>query len=84
MNLVLLFVLIAEACIGICAWLSPEYLRRLAARFLTRADVIDMVRKETRRRMQFWSVELGVPERREESTDTFQEGGVEIGPHRVS
>ena len=72
MNVVLLFVLLAEACIGICAWLSPEYLRRLAAHLLTRADVIDMVRKETQRRMHFWTLELGAPERSDESGDAIQ------------
>ena len=60
MNLILLLVVIAEACLGICAWLSPQWLRSIAARLLTRADVLDFVRKEEQRRMQFWTVELGL------------------------
>lgn len=60
MNLVLLLVLILEVCIGVCAWLSPQWLRSVAAHLLTRADVLDLVRKEEQRRMQFWITELGV------------------------
>ena len=60
MNLVLLLVVVAEVCIGICAWRSPEWLRRAAARLLTRADVIDLVKTEKRRRMQVWMGEFGL------------------------
>ena len=60
MNLILLLVLVLEGCIGICAWLSPEWLRWVAARLLTRADLIDIVRNEGQRRMQFWTAELGL------------------------
>ena len=60
MNLVLLLVLVSEVCIGFCAWLSPGCLRWLAAHLLTRADVLDFSRQETKRRMQFWSSELGL------------------------
>ncbi len=61
MNLVLLLVLLAEVCLGICCWLTPEALRWIAARLLARADVIEIVRKEQTRRLQFWSAELGLP-----------------------
>ena len=60
MNLVLLLLLIAQICLGICAWLSPHLLRAIAAQLLTRADVIDASRIETRRRLRFWSSELGL------------------------
>ena len=60
MNLVLCLVLIAELCIALCAWLSPDFLRMAAAHLLTRADVIDVSREETKRRMQFWSKELRI------------------------
>jgi len=62
MNLILLLVVVLEICIGICAWLSPQWLRSVAARLLTRADVLDLVRKEEQRRMQFWATELGLAE----------------------
>jgi hypothetical protein len=60
MNMVLLLVLITECCIALCAWLSPDFLRRAAAHLLTRADVIDVSREETKRRLQFWSKELRI------------------------
>ena len=60
MNLMLAMIVISEACLGICAWLSPDYLRRVAASLLARADVIDAARAEHRRRIQFWREELGV------------------------
>ena len=60
MNLVLLLVLIAEICLGLCLWLTPEALRWMAAHLLTRADVIEAARKEHLRRLQFWNDELGV------------------------
>jgi len=60
MNLVLLMLLIAQACLGICAWLSPQWLRSMAARLLTRADVIDASRVESERRLRFWNGELGL------------------------
>jgi len=60
MNAILLFLLMAEACIGLCCWLSPEALRSLAAHLLTRADVIDAARREHSRRLQYWQVEVRV------------------------
>lgn len=60
MNLVLLLLLIAQICLGICAWLSPELLRRIAAHLLTRADVIEAARRESQRRLRFWNGELGL------------------------
>ena len=60
MNLILAVVVIAEVCLAICAWRSPECLRRLAAHLLTRADVINLADEATKRRLQFWSLELGV------------------------
>jgi hypothetical protein len=60
MNLVLLLVVILEICIGFCGWLSPQWLRAVAARLLTRADMLDLLRTEEQRRMQFWTEELGV------------------------
>ena len=65
MNLVLLMLLIAQACLGICAWLSPQFLRRLAAHLLTRADVIDASRVESERRLRFWNSEFGLNQERQ-------------------
>jgi hypothetical protein len=60
MNLVLAVIVIAEICLAICAWRSSECLRWLAAHLLTRADVIDLANAATKRRLQFWTLELGV------------------------
>ena len=60
MNLLLLLLLIAQVCLGICAWLSPQLLRWMAAHLLTRADVIDASRVESERRLRFWNGELGL------------------------
>lgn len=60
MNLILLFLIIAEVCLGLCCWISPQALRSLAAHLLTRADVIEAARKEHFRRLQFWQSELGI------------------------
>ena len=59
-NPVLLLILIAEVCLGTCAWRSPRFLRRLAAHLLTRADVVEVSRAEGERRMKLWLDELGV------------------------
>ena len=63
MNLILAVIVIAEVCLAICAWRSPECLRWLAAHLLTRADVIDLAGAATKRRLRFWSLELGVEAR---------------------
>jgi hypothetical protein len=60
MNLVLVMIVIVEACLGICAWLTPNCLRQMAAHLLTRADVIEAARAERGRRIRFWRDELGV------------------------
>jgi len=66
MNLILLLVVVLEVCIAVCAWLSPRWLRGAAAHLLTRADVLDIVRAEEQRRMQFWTSELGLNRHSEE------------------
>ncbi len=68
MNLMLLLVIMAELCLGLCCWLSPEALRWLAAHLLTRADVIEAARRERSRRLQFWQLELGVDDAEAEET----------------
>ena len=60
MNVILFFLLMAEVCLGLCCWLSPEALRSLAAHLLTRADVIEVARREHSRRLQYWQVEVKV------------------------
>lgn len=60
MNLVLAVIVIAEICLAICAWRSSGCLRWVAAHLLTRADVNDLANAATKRRLQFWTVELGV------------------------
>ena len=59
-NPVLLMILVSEVCLGICAWRSPRFLRRIAAHLLTRADVVDVSRQESERRMKLWLNELGL------------------------
>ena len=60
MNLALMVLIIAEVCLGICAWRSSQCLRWMAAHLLTKADVIDLSRAAAKRRMQFWNLELDV------------------------
>ena len=57
-NPLLLLTLIAQICFGICAARSPQFLRRVAAHLLTRADVIDLSKSEGERRKRFWLSEL--------------------------
>jgi hypothetical protein len=59
-NPVLLLILIAQICLAICAWQSPQFLRRVAAHLLTRADVLDVARRESARSMKVWMNELGL------------------------
>jgi len=59
-NPVLLMILVSEVCLGICAWHSPRFLRRIAAHLLTRADVMDICRQENERRMKAWLSEFGL------------------------
>jgi len=59
-NPVLLLILVSEVCLGICAWHSPRFLRRVAAHLLTRADVVDVSRQERGRRMKLWLNEFGL------------------------
>ena len=77
MNIVLLMVLVLEVCIGIAAWLSPQWLRSVAAHLLTRADILDLVRKEEQRRLRFWSAEFGL------ETDSHSEPVAGDQPVRV-
>jgi hypothetical protein len=60
MNLLLLTTAIAEVCLVICLWYSPQLMRWLGAHLLTRADVIEASKDETQRRMDFWRNELGL------------------------
>jgi len=59
-NPVLLLILLAEVCLGIGAWQSPRFLRRIAVHLLTRADVLDVARRESARSMKVWMNELGL------------------------
>jgi hypothetical protein len=60
LNPVLLLILVSEVCLGICAWHSPRFLRRVAAHLLTRADVVDVSRRESQLRMKLWLNEFGL------------------------
>ncbi|HEV8414396.1 MAG TPA: hypothetical protein VGQ49_12440 [Bryobacteraceae bacterium] len=60
LNPVLLMILVSEVCLGICTWNSPRFLRRISAHLLTRADVVDVSRRESERRMKFWLNECGL------------------------
>ncbi len=84
MNLILVLVLVFQACIGICAWLSPEWLRWVAARLLTRADLIDIIRKEEQQRMQFWTAELGLAEHSAEQTTNAVPQARVVARHRAA
>lgn len=57
-NPLLLLILIAEVCFGICAARSPQFLRWLAAHLLARADVVELCNRESVRRKRFWLNEL--------------------------
>jgi hypothetical protein len=59
-NPVLLLILLAEICLGIGAWQSPRFLRRIAVHLLTRADVLDVARRESARSRNIWMNELGL------------------------
>ena len=59
-NPVLFLIFVAEVCLGICAWQSPRFLRHLAAHLLTRADIMDLSREESERRMKFWCDKVGL------------------------
>jgi hypothetical protein len=78
MNVVLLMVLILEACLGICAWVSPEFLRSIASHLLTRADVIKAARAASRRRMHYWQGVLGL------NQETTEEEISALAPMRPS
>jgi hypothetical protein len=60
LNPVLLLILLSQVCLAICAWQSPRFLRRTAAHLLTRADVVDLSRAESERRLNLWMNELGL------------------------
>ena len=53
-NPAIVLILVLEVFWGICARQSPRFLRRIAARLLTRADLLDILREENIRRKQFW------------------------------
>lgn len=53
-NPILLLAVVSEVCLGICAWRSPRFLRRVAAHLLARADVIDISERERALRVKFW------------------------------
>jgi hypothetical protein len=58
LNPVLLLILVSQVCLGICAWRSPQFLRRIAAHLLTRADVVEVSRAEGERRIKIWMDQL--------------------------
>ena len=59
-NPALLMIFVSQVCLGICAWRSPRFLRRIAAHLLTRADVVNVSRQESERRMKLWLDQLGL------------------------
>ena len=87
MNIVLLMVFILEACLAICAWVSPESLRSIASHLLTRADVIEAARAASRRRMHYWEGVLGLnQETTEEETNALapmRPSGRQLAPESV-
>jgi hypothetical protein len=87
MNLVLLMILISEACLGICAWVSPEFLRWIASHLLTRSDVIEAARAASRRRMYYWQGVLGLKQETTEeeisALTPMQPSGRQLAPESV-
>jgi len=63
-NPVLLLAVVSEICLGICAWRSPRFLRRVAAHLLARADVIEISERERSSRKEYWLAKLNVEEDR--------------------
>jgi hypothetical protein len=59
-NPLLLLIFLAEICFVVCAGRSPQFLRRLAAYLLVRADVVELCDREGERRKRFWLEELKV------------------------
>ncbi len=59
-NPVLLLIVVSEICLGICAWRSPGFLRRIAAHVLARADVLDISAREKNVRTEYWRKTLDV------------------------
>jgi hypothetical protein len=57
---VLLLMLVALVCLGICAWRSPRFLRNLAAYMLAQADLIEVCERARRERPIYWRKKLGV------------------------
>ena len=57
---VLLLMLVALICLGICAWRSPRFLRNLAAYMLAHADLIEICERARRERPIHWRKKLGV------------------------
>jgi len=57
---VVLMILVSEVCLGIYAWRSPRFLRRIAAHLLTHADVVDVSRQQSERRMKVWLNQFGL------------------------
>lgn len=59
-NPVLFMILVSEVCLGIGAWYSPSFLRRIAAHLLTRAGVMDASRQAREQGMKRWLQEFGL------------------------
>jgi hypothetical protein len=78
LNPVLLVILVAEVCLGMCAWRSPRFLRLMAAHLLTRADVVDVSRAEGEKQMKVWRDKLGV------NDDPMVESPRRVSMHRLS
>ena len=75
-NPVLLLVVVSEVCLGICAWRSPGFLRRVAAHLLARADVMDISEREHNLRMKYWRKRLDVEVEPESTTRRFPAEGL--------
>jgi hypothetical protein len=74
-------ILVSEVCLVICTWHSPRFLRRIAAYLLTRADVVDVSRQESERRMKFWLTQCALeadPETAEHQARVTQFSRVEV------
>jgi hypothetical protein len=70
-NPVLLLAVVSEICLGICAWRSPRFLRRVSAHLLARADVIEISERERSSRKEYWLAKLNVDEDRGSARPPF-------------
>jgi hypothetical protein len=61
MNIILSAIVIGVGSWALCAWMSEEWLRGMAARLMTRAEVLRAMRTAHKESLPYWQKELGFP-----------------------